>query len=345
MGALFGLSLVASPAVAAPDKAPDAPAAPSARREPTAGDLATARTALREGLALRDKGELAPAQMRLQSAYDLVPTPVTGFELGKTHMMGGRVLQAHELFKKVVRMPPSMEESARSQTARDEAARLAKELEPRIPSLRIKLSLPPGATATVKLDEEPLTLSGPEVVRAVDPGAHDLTAKAGDGPEEKVRVEVGEAETKEVGLAPQWVPPKPPPQARGRDVIYVRTTNPLAFVGFGVGSAALITSIVTGVLAVNERDEARAQCGEEFCPPRTDSASLRNVADSVGNLSFTSAQNAAAGLTLVSIVAGVTAVAFVSLGIVGAVRPVREKVVTSTKPTFRLGGAGLAGTF
>ena len=39
---------------------------------------------MREGLALREKGELQEALARLGSAYDLVPTPVTGFELGKT---------------------------------------------------------------------------------------------------------------------------------------------------------------------------------------------------------------------------------------------------------------------
>ncbi|HVJ92054.1 MAG TPA: hypothetical protein VM580_19770, partial [Labilithrix sp.] len=101
---------------------PPAPSPPTAispaRREPTAGDLATARTALREGLALRDKGAVAEALPRLASAYDLVPTPVTGFELGKTHMMLGHTLHAHELFKKVLRMPPSMEESTRPQERR-----------------------------------------------------------------------------------------------------------------------------------------------------------------------------------------------------------------------------------
>src|SRR5688572_24162174 len=88
------------PAVAQPEKAPEK-APEKTGREPSPGDLMTARTALREGLLLREKGEVAQAQARLQSAYDLVPTPVTGFELAKTHMIAGHVLTAHELFKKV----------------------------------------------------------------------------------------------------------------------------------------------------------------------------------------------------------------------------------------------------
>src|SRR5262245_38990514 len=147
-------------------------------REPTAGDLATARAALKDGLTLREKGELNAAVMRLQTAWDLVPTPVTGFELGKTQMMAGRILQAQEHFQKVVRMPPSMEESDRSKIAREESARLAKELEPRIPSLRIRVKLPAGASAQVRIDDEPITTTGSDTTRAVDPGSHDVVAKA-----------------------------------------------------------------------------------------------------------------------------------------------------------------------
>ena len=72
--------------------------------EPSAGDLATARSALKEGLALREKGDLVGALGRLTTAHDLVATPVTLFELGKTHLLMGHVLQAHELFIKIGRL-------------------------------------------------------------------------------------------------------------------------------------------------------------------------------------------------------------------------------------------------
>lgn len=293
---------------------------------------------------LRDKGELQEALARLASAYDLVPTPVTGFELGKTHMMLGHVLQAHELFKKVVRMAPSMEESTRSQTSRDEAARLANELEPRIPSLRLKLTLPKDATAVVKVDDETITMTAPEALRAVDPGPHEVVAQAGDGPEEKVHVEVAEGEIKDVALAPQWVPPKNPPPGKTREIIYVRQTNPLAFVGFGVAAAGLVVTTVATLVYIDARDDAKDKCGESYCPP-----AIRNNTVLTGNTVIDTGfqgENARYQVSgIIALAAGFTTVVFVGLGILGAARPVKERVSTSIQPSVGLGRLGLTGTF
>src|ERR1700731_2600082 len=119
---LMAFVLLALPSVAhaAPPDAPPpatAPAPGTVHVEPSAGDLATARSALKEGLALREKGDLLGAVGRFTTAHDLVPTPVTAFELGKTHLLMGHVLQAHELFIKIGRIPPALEESQRSATA------------------------------------------------------------------------------------------------------------------------------------------------------------------------------------------------------------------------------------
>lgn len=291
-----------------------------ARREPTAGDLATARTALREGLSLREKGDLEGARSRLSSAYDLVPTPVTGFELGKTQMMAGNILQAHELFRKVQRMPLSMEESARSSMAREEAQRLAKDLEPRIPSLRIRVRLPPGASVSVRVDDAQIATTGAETLRAVDPGAHEVTAKAGDGPEQKVSIVVAESETRDVDLAPQWVPPKAPePSIDGKRVFYVRQTNPLVFIGFGLSSASLVFTTIAGIVAVNHADDVRDQCGDTFCAPEV----LRRD----GGI-------AAAWVLATVIGAGATA-SFLVMGAISVGRPVKERVVAEGPPRPR----------
>jgi hypothetical protein len=324
------------------------PAPAPAKREPTAGDLATARTALREGLVLREKGELQDALARLGSAYDLVPTPVTGFELGKTHMMMGHVLQAHELFKKVIRMPPSMEESSRSQMARDEAVRLAKELEPRIPTLRLKLTLPHGASAVVKVDDEVIPMTGAETMRAVDPGPHEVTAKAGDGPEEKVHVDVAESETKDVALAPTWVPPKAPPPGKGRDVIFVRQTNPLAFVGFGIAAAGLIATTVSALVYIDARDDAKGKCGSSFCPPAAGRDRLQFGDNTVVDTRFQGDNTRYQVSSVIMVAAGISTLVFFGVGIFGAARPVKERVTvgsTPLTPSIGLGRLGLTGTF
>lgn len=306
--------------------------AQDARREPNAGDLATARNALRDGLALREKGELNAAVMRFQTAWDLVPTPVTGFELGKTQMMAGKILQAHELFQKIVRMPPSMEESDRSKTAREESVKLAKDLEPRIPSVRIKVKLPPGASAQVHIDEEPIQLSGTETTRAVDPGSHDVMAKAGDGPEQHVRVEVRESEVKEVELTPQWVPPKVDAKKdKGQVVVVKQTTSVLTFIGFAGASAGLALTASAAYVTVSIHNDVTDKCGARFCPE----TNARDI----------TIRNTWLFVTLVS--AGAT-IGFLTAGIIGATNPKKESVTVGgarVTPTIGLGSIGLEGAF
>lgn len=307
-------------------------AAEDAKREPTAGDLATARAALKEGLILREKGELPLSIIRFQTAWDLVPTPVTGFELGKTQMMAGKILQAQELFQKVVRMPPSMEESERSRVAREESARIAKELEPRIPSLKIKVKLPAGASAVVRIDDENVPLSGTVTTRAVDPGSHDIVAKAGDGPEQHVRIDIGESEVKEVELTPQWVPPKVDATKENGQVVVVREkTSVLTFIGFAGASAGLALTLSAGYVTLSAHDDLVDTCGERYCPETNEKQiNIRNA------------------WLAVTIASGATTLAFLAAGIIGVTNPKKESVVVGTprvRPTLGFGSVGLQGTF
>jgi hypothetical protein len=317
----------------APAPAPLAPLAPS-HPEPSAGDLATARNALKEGLALREKGDLLGALGRFSTAFDLVQTPVTGFELGKTHLLLGHILQAHELFKKIGRIPPALEESQRSATARSEAARLAADLEPRIPTLRIKMRLPDEATAVVHIDDDPITTTGVVTPRSVEPGKHVVSARAGEGPEEKVTIEIGEGETKDVELAPQWVPPKvkATDTAVGQ-VVYVRQTNPLVFVGLAGSSVAVSLTILSSVLAVNAAGRAKDHCGDSYCPQYVRDGDVRTMRTWLA----------------VMTVSGALAIGFFTLGIASISRPVTEKVTTTAKvrvkPWVGPGSAGLVGDF
>ncbi len=322
---LLAFTLLARAAHADDEQARGAPA--TARHEPSAADLATARTALREGLQLREERNLQEALARLATAFDLVPTPVTGFELGKTHMMLGHVLQAHELFRKVGRMPPAVEESERSATARTESARLATELGPRIPTVRLKLSLVPGATATVRLDDEEVQTTGAVTPRAVDPGKHVIVAKAGDGPEQRVTLSIAEGEAKDIELAPTWVKPKEPVRPQG--FIYVPRTNPLVFVGFGGASVSLIVATLATSLAVANTSAAKDVCGESYCPQNAVTDSVRPAKVYAG----------------IAVGAWASTVAFLAVGIISISNPVKDKIPTNAR--LRLGptGAALEGQF
>lgn len=324
--AAAALALPAREAHAAPPSPAPAPAPVS---EPNAGDLSTARIALKEGLALREKGDLVAALGRFTTAFDLVQTPVTGFELGKTHLLMGHVLQARELFLKIGRIPPALEESERSATAREEAARLATDLEPRVPTLRIRMRLPKDATAAVRVDDDPITTTGEVTPRSVDPGKHVIIARAGDGPEMRVTVEVAEGETKDVDLAPQWVPPKVPAASSAGQVVYLRQTNPLVFVGFTSASVALTLTGVASVLAFNAASRANDRCGENFCPQYVRDSDVTEMRTWLA----------------VSIVAGAATLAFVTVAVLSISRPTTEKVTAGVRPFVGPGGAGIVGAF
>ena len=329
---LRSLSLALSLALVAQAASPmRAHAAPGAAVEPSAGDLATARGALKEGLALREKGDLAGALGRLTTAHDLVATPVTVFELGKTHLLMGHVLQAHELFIKIGRLPPALEESQRSTTAREEASRLAADLEPRIPTLRIKLAkLPAEASAIVHVDDEPVAMTGAVTPRAVEPGKHVILARAGDGPEERVTIEIGEGETKDIELSPQWVAPKPPPTPPpGGQVVYLRQTNPLVFLGFTAASVSGTLTGVASVLAVNAAGRAHDRCGSDYCPQRIRDSDVTVMRTWVA----------------VTAIAGASTLAFLTVAVLAISRPVNEKVTAGARPYLGPGSAGVVGTF
>jgi hypothetical protein len=310
---LLALAVLAAPAVAT---------AQESRHEPSAADVHTARIALTEGLALRERGEQLAALGRLQTAFDLVATPITAFELGKTHMMLGHVLQAYELFHRATRMEPRPDESARAKSSRMEAARLASEIEPRIPKLRLTVKVPKDATFVVRIDDETIPTKDEVTLRAVDPGTHTVVAKAGDGPEQTVSLAIAESETKDVELTPQWIAPKPKPVEE--NVLYVKRTNPVTFMGFTTAGAGLILTAFSASFLSAATASLDDKCGADYCPPST----VQN-------------ERAERDTWAIATIIGVGAVgAGLVAGIYGLANPIKEKVTTGS--VFRLGPTGAA---
>lgn len=297
------------------------------RRAPTVENLAMARDALKDGMAQRDAGDPAGALPKLHLAYTLIATPVTGYELGKTYVTLGQLLAAREAFLSVGRMPRSIEESERSETARRESERLSVELEPHVPKLRIHLTLPPGASAIVTVDGAALPDEANAAPRSVNPGTHEVTAKAGDGEPVTTKVDVRADETKDVTLAPKWVAPKPPPAPERP--FYIRSSpNPVLYVGVVAGVLGSVTGTVGFVLADRERSDALKACGTRFCPPTT-----KDQFDRVGRYDVLEAASysvAAAGIVL---------------SLYAILKPKTEKVYAGIEPMIGLGNAGVRGSF
>ena len=171
-----------------------------ARADASESDMAQARELLREGIDLRGKGDAAAAVDKLKAANALAHTPITGFELGKTYLALGKLVEAREAFLSSAHMPAQSGETSRSATARSQSESLAEQLRSRIPSLRIRVT-------GVALDSVALTVDGAlvptgalEAPRFVNPGNHVVVARSSAGGETETRVDLKEGESRDVEL-------------------------------------------------------------------------------------------------------------------------------------------------
>ena len=179
------------------------PIAVAAAGEPSASDIETARTAFKEGLELRDKkADLAGALEKFKAAHKLIGTPRTGYELGKTYMMMGRLVEAREVFLQVEHMPIKPDESPEAKKSRKESTDLAASLDQRIPQLKVIVKgVPAGLTPIVTVDGENVPFEALVVPRRVNPGAHVVLVKVTGAVDQSQSVDLKEGETREVAIA------------------------------------------------------------------------------------------------------------------------------------------------
>ncbi|MGZ3476462.1 MAG: tetratricopeptide repeat protein [Polyangiales bacterium] len=252
---------------------PFAPRIALADPTPTGEDMATARKLYNQGRELRDKGNIEGALEKFKQAHALAATPITGYELGKTHMQLGQLVQAREAFLSVARVAVTKDESKNSAKAREESEKLAEELRTRIPTVRVTLkSLATGAVASVSIDGTTLPQNAIAVPYAVNPGKHEIVVTVVDAEgsaTEHVEVKEGEArdvEVNVVALVPvKKVAPKPvvatPPAPEPK-----KSVSTLTYVGFSVAGVGIIAGTVTGIMSLSKASTVKDQCDGTRCP-------------------------------------------------------------------------------
>lgn len=256
---------------------PAARAQPSGQ-QPSAADLESARELYKEAKQLRDSGDLRGALDKFKQAHAYGQTPVTALELGRTHMMLGELIEAREMLLSVGRMKVQPDETEKSASARQEAADLAEQIRPKIPTLDIKVTgAPADATAQLSVDGVALPVVSQSAVRKVNPGAHVVVAKAA-GREAKVDVNVAEGETKAVVVPLEQATPVAtggppttggPQQVSGGETTTTSTRHSpgtLTWVGLGVGGAGLVVGGITGLIAMNKASKVKGECSGLSCP-------------------------------------------------------------------------------
>ncbi len=317
--AAFSLSLsLAGAALAAP---------------PTPEDYATARALYKEGKERRAAGDLKGAFEKLKAAHALGRTPITGIELARTEEQLGMLVEARETCLDVVRMPVASDESERSAAAREDAAKLAAALRPRLGALRIHVTSSAPAIVTVDGENVPPAALGEP--RLVDPGHHVITAHVDGGASVSASVDVTESQSGDVSLAPPPAPvetivkpppPPPPPERPKSHGLGVLTVS-----GVVVTSAGLAVGAIGGLVALVQSTDLKNNCASGI-------ACSGPLADELG-----AARAAAYASTIGFSVAGIGVV----LLVVGLVTHTSSSELRGLRivPQIGLGQVGVSGAF
>ncbi len=220
--------------------------------QPTAQELETARTLYKEGKELRAVGDLNGALEKLRAAHALGNTPVTGIELARTYVMVGKLVEAREVALQVARLGVASDETVKSAEARVEAAKLAEELRPRIPTLSVRIQgMVPNEVPHLVVDGVAVPDAALGEPLAVDPGKHEVVLHVGEGAaarEAKAEAETVEGKPAEVTIqAPPGPQPPPPAPELERDLSY--RTPALAQAAFTVTVLGAVWSLIAGGVA------------------------------------------------------------------------------------------------
>lgn len=249
----------------------------------SASDLESARDLYKQARELRTKGDLKAALEKFKGANALAATPITALELGRTYMQLGQLLEAREAFLSVSRLKVQSDESERSAAARAEAAELAEQVRPKIPSLVVRV--PTGASVSVDGVTVPPDAVG--LPRKLNPGPHEVSARMGEGPEDKKSVSLKEGESSEITLAPKGDAPTVPPPA-GPAVVDAhggakvepgapkdaggKALHPLVWIGGGVAVAGIGFGTVAGIVTLSKKGTINDLCQGTRCVPAAESA-------------------------------------------------------------------------
>jgi hypothetical protein len=322
---------------------------------PSAASIEAARTLYNEGKDLRSRGDIAGALAKFKAAHELGRTPITGVELARTQAAQGQLLEARETCLGVARIPVTASETERSGAARQEAAQLAEELRPRIPSLLVRLqNVPPGSSPIVTIDRVQVPVAALTEPFKVNPGRHEVSARLPRGQESFLMVDLGEGQTREVilpvaaeppmpagGVLPTYAPPPqyapqqepivPPPPGQSYRTRPLSTE--LVVTGAVIGGAGFILGAIFGGLTIDRTNYVREHCPNHRCPPYAHDE--LDAANSYGLVTNVSLIVGGVGL----LVAGIGATPVTSRNGEWSTAP------RKTKPSFRAGPTGIHGTF
>jgi hypothetical protein len=178
---------------------------------PSAAERETARALMQEGDQLTAAGNLQEALVRYTAAHALVHIPTTGLEVARTQAKLGRLVEARGLALEISGGAATKGEPRLFASARSAAADLARELEPRIPSVRTQVS-PANAQYALTIDGVTLPSAARMIAYRTNPGLHSVLVAAPGYVSQRKEVKLSERQAATLTIA---LTPAPPIAATG----------------------------------------------------------------------------------------------------------------------------------
>ena len=260
ISALALIGSTSSAALAAP---------PAGKVEPKAA----ARSQADRGYELFEAGDYVEAAQAFRLAEVIFHAPTLVFAIGRAESKAGHLLEARELFKRVIAekiaasAPPEYlgaQESARGELAAVEA---------RIAHVTITVSGAAGRAIVVSLDDAVVARAALEQPIEIDPGPHRVAVDVGGAPAEKRAITAAEGahEAVSIDLAPA---PKTSGGAKSAPVVAPKRRDLLvpAVISLGVGAAGIGVGAALGAVTLSKTSAIRAHCADDVCPRDQQSA-------------------------------------------------------------------------
>ncbi len=223
---------------------------PALGQEEVPADIATARELFREGLALSKQEKWEAARVKLGMSLGLKRAALTYYTLAVADMKSAHVVAALEHFRGFLAQPVSDKTEAFLQPARDAVA----ELEQRVAWVTIRID-PAGVKGlVVRVDGDALPGAALGRRRLIDPGKHEVTARADGYRTQSQTFVAGAGDRRDVRMA---LDPAPDPEPAERSFPVV----PVVLLSVGVSAA--VVGLVVGILGNEEAMAAPTRDGPE----------------------------------------------------------------------------------
>jgi hypothetical protein len=234
--------------------------AQSATQGPSAADRATARRLATEGQIALKKGDFDTAADRFERANDLLAAPTFLVRLARARTGQGRLVEAYEIYRKVIRDGVEADKPEAFKRALADAKQEVKAVEPRLAWVSDNVVGANPNEVEVSLNGAVIPSAALGAQRPVDPGTLRAKATADGFRPAEAEVQLAEGEHLPAIELRMVALPKPEPVA-----VTVHDTQPvmtadggepgflsqrsLGYITLGLGGAGLVVGGVTGILA------------------------------------------------------------------------------------------------